>query len=173
MRSRLSGAWIGRAVVAAAVALVLNLALSSLGYEHDTALVALLVVTCVAAGVLTFEALEAHTQFSWIAPGPAARSDPGEDLGTASLRHLIEVHQTSWDTEDAIVWQIAGLAERRLRQVHDLSFADDPDRVRELLGPHLAELVSRDRRHRSLQDQQNPRYTLGQLGELVRRIEDL
>lgn len=142
MRSRLSGPWIGRAAVAGTAALVVNLALSSLSYEHDAALVSLLVVTLVAGGVLALEALEAHTQFSWTAPSPTARPDPGEDAGTTSFRHLTEVHEASRDADDAILWQIA-------------------------------DLVARDRRHRHGQGHQHPRWTVAQLGELVRRIEAL
>ncbi len=171
MRRRLAGPWIAPAVVATAGSLVLNLAMSSLGYEHDAPLVSLLVVTIVAVGVLALEALEVHSRTTWTAPAPGSRQDPGEDVGTTAFRHLIEVHQISRDADDAVLWQIADLARRRLRQVHGLRWDDDPDRVVELLGPQLADLVSRDRRHRH--DENHPRLTVAQLGELVGRIEAL
>lgn len=175
MRFHLSGPWIGRVAVAVAAALVFNLSLSSLGYEHDTVLISLLVATLVAGGVLALEALETHTQFSWTAPNPAAPPDLGEDAGTTSFRHLIEVHETSRDADDAVLWQIAELAQRRLRQVQGPRYAEDPARVSELLGPYLADLVMRDRRqrHHDTQEDRNPRFSVAQLREMVRRIEAL
>ena len=63
-------------------------------------------------------------------------------------RHVIEVHLTSQDADDAIVWQIADLARQRMRQLHGLRYDEDPERATELLGPVLADWVSHDRRHR-------------------------
>jgi hypothetical protein len=173
MRPRVPGVWIGRATVAAAAALLVNFALGAVGYEHDASLLSLLIMTSVAAGVLALEALEAHTRISWTTHNPTTRPDPGEDIGTTSFRHVIEVHETARDADDAVLWQIADLAQRRLRQVHGLHYGDDPARVTELLGPQLADLVSRDRRHRYQPDRRRPRYTVAQLGELVDRIEAL
>jgi hypothetical protein len=173
MRSPVTRTWVARAVLAVVAALVVNLALSELGLEHDAPLVALLVVTSVAAGVLALQALESQTRLQWLAPNPAARADPGEDVGTSAFRHLVEAHETSRQVDDAVLWQIADLAARRLRQVHGLRWADDPARVTELVGPFLAELLSRDRRHRYQPDQRHHRYTVAELGELVGRIEAL
>ena len=53
-------------------------------------------------------------------------------------RHLIEAHETSREADDTVLWQMADLASRRLRQVHGIRYADDPDRATELLGPVLA-----------------------------------
>ena len=171
MRLHVQRVWVGRAIVAILDAATVNVVLSALQIEHDAPLVALLAATAVAAGFLTLEAMGADAWSPWTAPRPDARPDPGEDVRTATFRHLIEVHQTSRDSDDAVLWQIAELARRRLRQVHGLRYADDPARASELLGPLLAELVSRDRRHRH--DHRPQRYTIAQLGDLVRRIEQL
>jgi hypothetical protein len=165
--------WVGRAVVAIAAAVAVNVGLSSLGIDHDAALVTLLAATTVAAGVLALEAMDAYTRLPWMAPRPDARPDPGEDTRTAMFRHLIEAHETSHEADEAVLWQIAELADRRLRQLHGFRGADDPERAAALLGPHLSDLVSRDRRHRYQPDHRHRRYTVAQLAELVRRIEEL
>ena len=51
------------------------------------------------------------------------------------FRHMIEAHEASREADDTVLWQIADLAKRRLRQVHGLRYADDPGRATELLGP--------------------------------------
>jgi hypothetical protein len=173
VRPHVSRVWVGRATVAVAAAITVNLSLSAMTIDHDAPLVALLVATTVAAGTLALEAVDSYVRVSWAAPRGDARPAPGEDLRTANFRHLIEVHETSRVADDAVLWQIADLAERRLRQVHGIRYADDPKRVTELLGPLLTDLVSRDRRHRYQPDHRHPRYTVAQLGELVRRIEEL
>ena len=141
------------------------MALSALRIEHDAPLVALLAATTVAAGVLALEALGRHARRPWTAPRPDARPDPGEDTRTAMFRHLVEAHETSREADDAVLWQIADLARRRLRQVHGFRYADDPARANELLGPLLADLVSRDRRHRYEPGRRHPRYTVAELGD--------
>jgi hypothetical protein len=173
VRPRFARAWVGRAMVAIASAITVNLSLSALRIDHDAPLIALLAATTVAAGVLALEVIDSYSRLPWTSPRSDARPDPGEDLRTATFRHLIEVHETSRVADDAVLWQIADLAKRRLRQVHGIRYADDPARVTELLGPFLTDLVSRDRRHRYQPDHRHPRYTVAQLGDLVRRIEDL
>jgi len=165
--------WVGRAIVALLAAFTVNLSLTVLEIDHDAPLVALLAAATVAVGVLTLEALDAQVHLPWTAPRPDARPNPGEDIRTMMYRHLVEVHETSRDADDAVLWQIADLARRRLRQVHGIRYADDPERVTELLGPLLSDLVSRDRRHRYLPDHRHERYSVAQLGDLVRRIEEL
>ena len=88
-------------------------------------------------------------------------------------RHVIEAHLSSREADDAVVWQLADLAARRLRQVHGLRYADDPARATELLGPQLAEWVSHDRRHRYAPGPRHRRYTVQQLGRGRPRIEEL
>ena len=173
MRMRLSSAWVGRIVVAVIAAVATNLVLSGLQVDHDSQLVALLAATTVAVGVLALESMDAHARLVWRAPRSDRRPDPGEDTRTAMYRHVIEAHQTSRDADDTVLWQIADLANRRLRQVHGFRHAEDPQRAEELLGPRLAELVSRDRRHRYQPDHRHHRYPVDQLGDLVRRIEQL
>lgn len=163
--------WVGRAMLAIAAAVSVNLSLSALRVEHDAPMVALLAATTVAAGVLSLAALEAHTQMPWTAPRPDARPNPGEDIRTMTFRHLIEVHETSHRADDAVLRQIADLAKRRLRQVHGIRYSDDPVRAQQLLGPVLSELVCRDRRQRP--DHRHRRYTVAELGDMVRRIEEL
>ena len=173
MRLHVQRVWVGRAVMAIVAAATVNVALSALQIEHDAPLVALLAATTVAAVFLALEAIGASEWRPWTAPRTDARPDPGEDVRTATFRHLIEVHETSRDADDAVLWQIAELARRRLRQVHGFRYVDDPVRANELLGTLLTELVSRDRRHRYHPDQRHHRYTIAQLGDLVRRIEQL
>jgi hypothetical protein len=60
-----------------------------------------------------------------------------------------------------------------MRQLHGLRFEDSPERATELLGPVLAECVSHDRRHRYVPGARHRRYTVAQLGDAVRRIEEL
>ncbi len=72
-----------------------------------------------------------------------------------------------------MVWQIADLARRRLRQVHGFRPEDDPARTEQLLGPQLAEWISHDRRHRYTPGATHQRYSLAVLGDAVRRIEEL
>ena len=165
--------WVGRVLLAGAAALVVNLALAAMKVEHDAPLVALLTVATIAAGVLALESLEAHTPLTWKAPRPDSRAHPGEDTRTAMFRQLIEVHDASREADDTVLWQIADLAKRRLRQVHGIQYADDPARATELLGPTLANLVSTDRRHRYEPGRRHHRYTLDELGELVLRVERL
>jgi hypothetical protein len=162
-----------RGLAALAAALTIDLSLSALEIEHDGPLVALLVVTAAAGGLLALETLDASARLPWTLPRTDARPEPGEDTRTTTFRHLVESHQTSHVADDAVLWQIAELATRRLRQVHGIRYADDPERTRELLGPLLADLVSRDRRHRYYPGQRHRRYSVAELGELVHRIEQL
>jgi hypothetical protein len=141
--------------------------------EHDAPMVALLTVTTIAAGVLALESVEAHMPLPWTAPRPDARPHPGEDTRTAMFRQMIEVHGGLRVADDTVIWQMADLAKRRLRQVHGIGYADDPDRATELLGPVLADLVSRDRRHRYQPGRRHRRFSLEELGELVQRMERL
>jgi hypothetical protein len=165
--------WVGRAVLAGAAAVSVNLSLSALRVEHDAPLVALLVVTAVAAGVLVLGSLEAYAQTPWTVARADAQPDPGEDARTRMFRHQIEVHQSSHDADDAVLWAIADLARRRLHQVHGMRSADDPARTQQLLGPLLSDLVPDDRRRHRPPEQQRRRYTVAQLGDLVRRVEEL
>jgi hypothetical protein len=170
--SRAVRTWTGRVLVALVVAAVLNLALSELGIEHDVALVSLLVGTTVAAGGLALEALDTTVRLPWTATRPDARPLAGEDTRTAMYRHVIEAHLTSRDADDTIVWRITDLAAHRLRQVHGFRYADDPARATELLGPDLADWLAQDRRHR-YRAGPGQRFSVAQLGEAVRRIEEL
>jgi hypothetical protein len=170
---RISGAWVGRAVVAVLLAVFLNAILDALSVDHDESLVALLALASVAAGALTMAALETETRTAWTVRRSDALPSTGEDTRTAMYRHVIEVHLTSQDADDAIVWQVADLAKHRLRQLHGLRFEESPERVTELLGPVLAEWVSHDRRHRYVPGARHRRYTVAQLGDAVRRIEEL
>jgi hypothetical protein len=162
-------AWVGRGVIAVLLALATNAVLSALSVEHDEALVALLAVATVAAAVLAMSALDADTRSAWTVRRPDARLEVGEDTRTAMYRHVIEAHLTTYDADDAIVWQIADLAKKRLRQLHGLRY----DEAAELLGPVLGEWVSHDRRHRYVPGARHHRYSVGQLGDVVRRIEEL
>jgi hypothetical protein len=173
MRAPFAKIWIGRVILAAASAVSVNLGLSALEVEHDAPMVALLTVATFAAGVLALESLEAQTQLPWTAPRPDARPHPGEDTRTAMFRHMIEAHEGSKDADDTVLWQIADLAKRRLRQVHGIRYADDPGRATALLGPQLADLVSRDRRHRYQPGRRRRRYSVEELGQLVQRVEQL
>ena len=173
MRAHPTRVWVGRAILAAASAVSVNLALSALQVQHDAPMVALLAVATFAAAVLALESLEAYTPPPWTAPRPDTRPHPGEDTRTAMFRHMVEAHQGSKDADDTVLWQIADLAKRRLRQVHGLGYADDPERVTELLGPLLADLVSRDRRSRYQPGRRQRRYSVDELGELVERVERL
>ena len=173
MRVHVNRVWVGRVVMAAAAALAVNVALAAMEVEHDAPLVALLTVAIIAAGVLALESLEAHTPLTWTAPRPDARPHPGEDTRTAMFRQLIEVHEASREADDTVLWQIADLAKKRLRQVHGIRYADDPARATELLGQPLADLVALDRRSRYQPGRRHHRYTLDELGELVLRVERL
>jgi len=173
MRVHANRVWVGRVVLAMAAALAVNVALTAMQVEHDAPLVALLTVATVAAGVLALESFEAHTPLTWTAPRPDARPHPGEDTRTAMFRQMMELHEGSREGDETVLWQIADLAKRRLRQVHGIRYADDPVRATELLGPMLAELVSLDRRHRYQPGRRHRRYTLDELGELVLRVERL
>lgn len=165
--------WLGRAVIAVVAAVSVNLSLSVLEIEHDAPLVALLVATAVAAGVLMLASVDAYARMPWTAPRPDARPSPGEDVRTQMFRHQIEVHETSHDADDAVLWQMADLAKRRLRQVHGIRYSDDPLRAQQLLGPLLSDLVSRDRREHYRPDHRHQRYSVAELGDVVRRIEEL
>jgi hypothetical protein len=173
MRTHPTRVWVARAVLAAAAAVSVDLGMSAVEVDHDAPMVALLVVTTFAAGFLALESLEAHTQLPWTAPRPDAHPHPGEDTRTAMYRHMIEAHEGSRDADDTVLWQVADLAKRRLRQVHGLRYADDPGRATELLGPILADLVSRDRRSRYQPGGRHRRFSVDELGELVQRVERL
>lgn len=173
MGSLRSRAWTGRLVVALGTAVVLNVVLGALGVEHDVTVVALLTVATVAAGVLTLAALEAAPSVRWSTRRRDAVPDSGEDTRTSVFRHLVEIHETSREADDTVLWQLADLASARLRQQHGLRYADDPARVTELLGPVLADLVARDRRQRYRPEERARRYPVRALSEMVRRIEEL
>ena len=166
-------AWVAPVVIAVLVAFGVNSALSATEVAHDVALVALVVAASVAACALALSALDAGVRTGWKVRRSDALPGSGEDTRTAMYRHVIEVHQTSQNADDAIVWQIADLARHRMRQVHDLRYDEDPQRATELLGPVLAEWVSHDRRHRYVPDERHHRYSVGQLGEVLHRIEEL
>ena len=170
---RLAHAWLGPLVVATLLAVAANAALSLLSVDHDAALVALVAATTVAAGFLALAALDAEASPGWTVRRGDARPDTGEDTRTAMYRHVIEAHLTSRVADDAIVWQIADLARHRLRQLHGVRYDASPERATELLGPVLAEWVSHDRRHRYVPGARHERYSVAQLGEVVRRIEEL
>ena len=172
-RPRLPRVWVGRAAAALVAALAANTLLSRLEVDHDPALITLLALATVAALTMFLQSVEASVRLPWTAPRADARPDPGEDTRTAMYRHLVEAHQTSHEADDAVVWQLADLAARRLRQVHGLRYADDPARVHELLGPLLAEWLSHDRRNRYHPDQRHPRYSVAQLCGVIDRIEAL
>ncbi len=165
--------WLARGLIAVAAAVVTNLSLVVLEIDHDAALVTLLAATAVAVGSLVLEAIDPHPGAPWTATRPDAQPDPGEDTRTAMFRHLIESHRTAREADDAVLWQIADLGNRRLRQVHGFRCSEDPQRAEALLGPLVAGLVSRDRRHRYEPGRRHPRYSLDQLNEAMRRIEEL
>ena len=173
MKAHVTRVWAGWTILAAAAAVAVNLGLSAVQVEHDAPMVALLTVATFAAGVLALETLGAHTQLPWSAPRPDARPNPGEDTRTAMFRHMVEAHQGSKDVDDTVLWQIANLAKRRLRQVHGIGYADDPGRATELLGPLLTDLVARDRRSRYQPGRRQRRYSVDELGELLQRVERL
>ena len=171
MNPRAVRTWLGRALAAAAVALAVNLALGVLGTDHDAVLVTLLAAATVAALALAADALESSTRLPWTVRRSDSRPSTGEDTRTAMFRHMVEVHQTSYDPDDTVLWQIADLAAQRLRQVHGMRYADDPDRAAELLGPVLADWVGRGRRDRYRPGAAHRRYTPAALGEALDRIE--
>lgn len=173
MGSLISRAWLGRLLVAVVTAALLNVVLAVLEVEHDVTLVGLLSVATVAAGVLTLAALELAPAIGWSTRRRDAVPDSGEDTRTSVFRHLVEIHQTSREADDTVLWQLADLASARLRQQHGLRYADDPARVTELLGPVLADLVARDRRQRYQPEGRHQRYPVRALSEMVRRIEEL
>ena len=173
MRAHPTRVWVGRVILAAASSVSINLVLSALKVEHDAPMVALLTVTTFAAGVLAVESLGAYMPLPWTASRPDAQPRTGEDTRTAMYRQTIEVHEGSREADDTVLWQIADLAKRRLRQVHGIRYADDPGRTTELLGPLLADLVSRDRRQRYQPGRRHRRYSVDELGELVQRVERL
>ena len=166
-------AWIGRGVVAVLLAVAANAVLSVLAIEHDAALVALLAVSTVVVVLLTLAALDANTQTGWTITRGPARLETGEDTRTAMYRHVVDVHLTSLDADDTIVWQIADLGRQRVRQLHGKWYDESPEQLIEMLGPQLADWVTRDRRHRYEPDTRHQRYSVRQLGEVVRRIEEL
>jgi hypothetical protein len=166
-------AWIGRVLLAVLLAVLTNATLSALAVEHDAALVALLAAASVAAVVLTMVVLDTEARTGWTVRRSDALPERGEDTRTAMYRHVIEVHLSSQEADDAIVWQIADLAKLRLRQLHGLRLEASPDRAAEMLGPQLAEWVSHDRRHRYVPGERHHRYSVAQLGDVVRRIEEL
>jgi hypothetical protein len=165
--------WVGRAVVAGLAAVAANATLSALEVHHDTALVALLAFATVAGLVVALSALDASARTDWTVRRSDARPETGEDTRTAMYRHVAEAHLTSRDADDAIVWEIADLARQRLRQLHGLRYDDSPEQVTELFGPVLTDWITRDRRHRYVPDARHPRYSVAQLGDVVRRIEEL
>jgi hypothetical protein len=171
--SRATRAWVGRGVVALLVAVAANAALTALSIDHDTALVALLAVAAVAAVVLSLVALDTSTRTGWTVRRNDARPPTGEDTRTAMYRHVVEAHLASHEADDAILWQVADLARQRLRQLHGVRYDDSPQRVAELLGPVLTDWVSHDRRHRYLLGARHQRYSVAELGAVVRRIEEL
>jgi hypothetical protein len=165
--------WAGRAVVALLIALATNAMLTELSVEHDAALVALLVFATVAAVVLALEALDSSTRTGWVIRRGDARPESGEDTRTSMYRHVVEMHLSSHDADDAIVWQIADLARQRVRQLHGLRYEESPAEVAALVGEPLAEWLSHDKRHRYLPDVRHRRYSVEELGDAVRRIEEL
>jgi hypothetical protein len=165
--------WWGRAGYVLAAALVINFILSRLEVDHDPALITLLAAAAVAVGAMALEAFVAGAHMPWTSPRDPSRLDTGEDTRTLMYRRVVEAHFTSHQADDAVVWQLADLAARRLRQVHGLRYADDPERVTLLLGPLLADWVSHDRRHRYRPDHRHTRYTADQLNEVLTRIEAL
>lgn len=165
--------WLGPAVVALLAAAGLNSALSLLEVPHQPWLVALLVCAVVATGWLLLTALDATERLPWTRPRSDAEPATGEDTRTAMYRHVIEVHFSAHERDETVVWQLADLAARRLRQVHGLSHADDPVKVADLLGEPLASWVAVDRRDRYRPDHRYPRHTLEELTEAVSRIERL
>ncbi len=166
-------AWVGQVVIAALLALLANATLSAVDVDHDAALVALLAAASVAAVVLAMVVLDTDARTWWTVRRSDALPERGEDTRTAMYRHVIEAHLSSQEADDAIVWQVADLAKLRLRQLHGLRYDASPERATELLGPQLAEWMSHDRRHRYVPGARHRRYTVAQLGEVVRRIEEL
>lgn len=165
--------WWAWAVAALVGATALNLALSWLRVEHDPLLVTLLALALVATGAVVLEAFQARSTLPWTSPRTDRPPETGEDLRTEELRWLVEAHLASKGADDAVIWAIADLADRRLRQVHGLRYADDPRRATDLLGQPLADWMSHDRRHRYDPTHRHARYSVAQLDDVVRRIEEL
>jgi hypothetical protein len=172
MRGIPRGWWIW-AAAALVGATLLNLGFSWFSVDHDPLLVTLLALALVATGAVVHEALVSHGATTWTTPRTDRAPETGEDLRTEELRWVVEAHLSSRGADDGVVWTIADLADRRLRQVHGLRYADDPHRATELLGPVLADWVSHDRRHRYDPAHRHARYSVAQLDDIVRRIEEL
>lgn len=165
--------WALRLVGALLAALVVNAALSALEIAHDTVLITLLALATATVGTLALEALDTLRPPQWTVRRSDAQPGPGEDTRTATFRHLLEVHQTSREGDDSVLWQLGELAQRRLRQVHGLRYRDDPERAAELLGPLLTDWVTRDRRQRYQPQGRRSRHSVQELEDVVRRIEAL
>jgi hypothetical protein len=156
-----------------AAATATNIALSSVEVEHDPFLVLLIGLAAAAVVLLGLEALGDTPTLPWTVPVAPRRADDGEDLRTEELRWLVESHLSRRSTDEGVVWQLAELARRRVRQIHGPDVADDPALLVELVGPELAEWMSHDRRHRYDPSHRHPHHTLAQLAEALRRIEEL
>ena len=171
----MSRTWAFRLAAALVAALVVNLFLAViLEADHDVVVITLLALGVVAVGAVTVDALETSTQVSWSTPRTTPPLHGGEDARTTMYRQLVEAHLTARQADNDVLWQIAGLARQRLRQVHGFRYEDDPARAAALLGPELAGWMSQDRRHRyDPAGHRHVRYTAAQLGEALRRIEEL
>lgn len=164
---------LGTAAIALVASLVVNGALVVLDVAHDTVLITVLALATAATGVLLVRGADAQDRPSWTTLRPDARADLGEDTRTATHRHVIEAHLTARVPDDAVIWLLADLAAVRLRQVHGIQYADDPQRVTELLGPRLAGWMSVGRRQRYRPEQRHRRYSVAELGAELARIEAL
>lgn len=165
-------AWAGPVLLTLLVAAGVNGALFELSVAHDVVLVVVLAAATVAATGLALQSLDLLARVPWEASGPDTRPGRGEDTRTATYRRVVQAHLTSREADDTVLWQLADLARRRVRQVHGFRPEDDPARAEALLGPQLAEWVAHDRRHRE-PGQPQPRYTVAVLDDAVRRIEEL
>ncbi|MEO5653631.1 MAG: hypothetical protein ABIN79_06960 [Marmoricola sp.] len=165
--------WIGVAVAALLVALAVNGALVVLDREHDATLITLLTLATVVTGLLLVVGTDLHERHPWSTRRNDADPDPGEDTRTAMYRHTIEVHLTSRNHDDAVVWRLADLAAQRMRQLHGLRYSEDPARATALLGQPLAGWVATERRQRYHSEHRHRRYTVAQLSEVVHQIEQL
>ena len=170
---RIPRAWWTGGVLTLAGAAAFNVALTALGVEHDALLIGELALATTGVLLVAIEALDPRPPLTWLTQLPLERPGTGEDSHTEELRWLVEVHLSSQGSDDAVLWKLADLAARRMRQVHGVSYAEDPRRTVELLGPVLGEWVSHDRRHRYDPAHRRHRYTLAQLTDVVRRIEAL
>jgi len=101
----------------------------------------------------------------WTLPDENPVRPPGEDPRFAMLRRVVAGHLDARTVDDQLHRHLMAVVDQRLLATHGLSWAADPTRAEQLMGPELAAFARATDPY--------PRLDAARIAVLIDRIEDL